>query len=444
MKTKHLLLLAVLISFSAFSQKKWTLKECVDYALEHNISIKQNKLNIESQQQEIISSKGNFLPDLSASTSTFLNSGLSPNINGVLSQTNNLSTSFNLGTRGIIFNGFRNLNSYKQAKLGAKSSQLALEVIQDNISLNVVNAYLNILFAKENLAVAAAQYTISKKQILRAKEQYKAGVKPKGDVLNAESTAANDAQKVITLKNTLALALLNLAQLLQIDPTNFDVATLDVEAPSSAVLYDNPSMVYQKALSQRPEIKKANLSIENADLGIAIAKSAFLPTVSYSASIGSSYYHQFNNLLPGRGNDYFFKQVLKDRLKYGGGISINIPIFNRFQTQASVAKATINKENSRLQLENEKLQLQQTIQKAFLDAKAAIKTFEAAKISLLAQKEAFKNAQERFNYGAMTLFDFDQVRSRLVNAEATMIRAKFDYIFKTKVLKFYYGEPLLE
>ena len=444
MKAKIIIIVAVITSFTAFSQKKWTLKECVNYALENNISIKQRQLTVENQVQDAIISKGNFLPDLSFSSNGRFNSGLTPNISGVLSKTNNFNSSFTLGTRGIIFNGFRNLNSYKQSKLGIESGRLDLKIIQDNISLNVINAYLNVLFAKENLAVAKTQFEISNKQIERAREQFKAGVRPKGELLNTESTAANDAQTVVSLENTLDLALLNLAQLLQIDPEGFDVAILEVNSPSMAILYDNPKVVYEKALNNRPEIKRATIEIERAILGIDIAKGAFLPSLSYSVNLGSSFYNQFNNLLPGRSNKPFFKQVLKDRVQYGAGVSLTIPIFNKFQTRSRVAQSVINKEQSSLQLDNEKLRLQQTIQQAFLDAVSSAKTYEAAKKSLVAQKEAFKNAQERYNYGAMTLFDFDQVRTRLVNAEGAIIRAKYDYVFKTKVLKFYYGESILE
>jgi len=445
MKTKILAVIALIaFSFSGVSQKKWDLKEAVDHALKNNITIKQNKLNVKLSQQNIIISKGNFLPGANASTSSNFSSGLSPDQSGVLSATDNLSTSFNVSINGTVFNGFRNLNSFKQAQLGVESSQLDLAKIKDDISLNVVNAYLNILFAKENLNVARVQYEISKKQIERAKNQVEAGAKAKGELLNVQSTAASDAQNVVAQKNTLDLALLSLAQLLQVSTEGFDIATIDVGSPSVATLYDDSNVVYNKAVNSRPEILKAKIGVKNSDLGISIAKGAFLPTLSYNLSTGSSYFHQFNNLRPGQENIYFFKQVLKDRVQYGAGLSLSIPIFNGFKTKANVSKSIINKEISEYNLESQKLQLQQTIQKVFLDAKAAAKSYEAAKTSLEAQQEAFKNAQERYNFGAMTLFDFDQVRNRLVAAESTLIRSKYDFVFKTKVLKFYYGESILD
>ncbi|SDS34528.1 outer membrane protein [Polaribacter sp. KT25b] len=443
MKIKFIVLIAFLTSLSIFSQKQWSLKECVDEALAKNISIQQNKLSLELAKKDVEISKGNFLPNLSASTSGGFNSGLSSDENGILKNTNNFSSNVGLSASGIIFNGFRNTNTYKQAQLGVETSILNLKNIENDISLLVVNGYLNILFAKENLNAANVQYEISKKQIEAAESRFKAGVIPKGDLLNAQSTAASDQQSVITQENSLDLALLNLAQLIQVPVAGFDVASINVGSPSAMLLYNNSNLVYQKSLVEMPEIKRAQLAIENADLNIEISKGAFLPTLSYSLSSGTSFYHQFNNLLPNQTNSSFFGQV-EDRLQHGLSLSLSIPIFNRFQTKNSVAKSYINKEISETQLESEKLSLKQTIEQAFLDVKSALKSYEVAKISLAAQKEAFKNGQERYNFGAMTQFDFDQVRTRLVNAQATLISSKYDYVFKTKVLQFYAGDLVLE
>jgi outer membrane protein len=443
MKTKFAVIITLIaFSFSGMSQKKWTLKEAVDHALEHNITIKQNELNVELSKEDVVQAKGNFLPSLSASSSGSLGFGSTfdrVSNNRVSSTT--FGSSFGLNSGISIFNGFRNLNSYKQAQLGVESSKLDLAKIKDDISLNVVNAYLNILFAKENLSVARVQYEISKKQIERAKNQVEAGAKAKGELLNVQSTAAADAQNVVAQENTLDLAFLSLAQLLQVSAENFDIANLDVGSPSIATLYEDSNIVYKKAVTNRPEILKAKIGVKNSDLGIEIAKGRYLPSLSGSVGASTNFAHAFE-LIQGS-NTYFFKQI-NDNLGTNLGLSLSIPIFNRFQTKSNVSKSKINKEISEYNLESQKLQLQQTIQKVFLDAKSAAKTYEAAKTSLEAQQEAFKNAQERYNYGAMTLFDFDQVRNRLVNAESTLIRSKYDYVFKTKVLKFYYGESILD
>ena len=444
MKTKFLLLIALItFSFSGVSQKKWDLKEAVEYAIKNNITIKQSELDLESFNENVAGAKGNFLPNLNASSGANLNFGstIDPVSNGRISSTN-FSSSYSLSSGITVFNGFRLLNSYKDAKLNVVGSQLNLQKIKDDISLNVVNSYLNILFAKENLSVAKVQAEISKKQIEVAKSQVDAGTKPKGELLNAQSAYANDLQNIVSLENTLNIALLGLAQLLQVDPDNFDVERIDVGAPSASLLFKSPDAVYKKAVETRPEILNAKVGIEKGEVGIAIAKSGFLPSVTASASAGTNYSHRYK-IFQGQQNDYFFKQ-LNDNFGYGLGLSLSIPIFNRFQNKVNLNKAIISKEKSELTFESEKLRLQQTIQRAFLDAKAALKSYEAARLSLQAQQEAFKNAQQRYNFEAITLFEFDQVRNRLVNAESTLIRAKYDYVFKSKVLKFYYGESVLD
>ncbi len=441
MKTKIVLLVTLLSTCSLFAQKQWTLKECVDYALKNNITIKQNELNVNLAEKDVAIAKGNFLPDLNGGANGSFTSGLSQDRSGVLKNTQNFNSSFNLSSGTTVFNGFRNLNTYKQAKLGVESSKLDLEVIKNDIVLRVTNTYLNALFAKENLEVAKTQFEISNKQIERAQAQFDAGAIPKGDLLNVKSTAANDLQNVVNQENALNLALLQLAQLLQVSIDNFNVEKIEINVPSSTLYYSDSKQVLDNALQNRPEIKRAKLAIDNADFNIKLSKGAYLPTFSLSLGMGSSYFHQFNNIIfP---NDNFFSQI-NDRMQYSVGASLNIPIFNRFQTKNRVAKSMVSRKVSEIALENEKLQLQQTIEQAYLDAKAAAKTFEAAEISLEAQKEAFKNAQVSYDYGSMTQFDFDQVRNRLVNAEGAMIRAKYDYVFKTKVLKFYFGESIVD
>jgi outer membrane protein len=444
MKTKFLIIIALIaLSFSGFSQKKWDLKEAVEYALKNNISIKQQQLSLESVEQDVVGAKGAFLPNLNASSGANLNFGstIDPVSNGRISSTS-FSSSYRLNTGITVFNGYRLLNSYKNSQLNVLGGKLDLQIIKDDVSLNVINSYLNILFAKENLAVSRVQVEISKKQIEVAKNQVEAGSKPKGELLNAQSAYANDLQTVVSLENTLNIALLGLAQLLQVDPNNFDVAKIDVGAPSASLLFDSPDAVYKNAVTNRPEILKAKIGIQQSKLNLEIAKSSFLPTVTASASAGTNFSHRYT-LFPGQNNDYFFNQ-LNNNLGYGIGLSISIPIFNRYQNKVNVNKSKIGIERSELSLESEKLSMQQTIQRAFLDAKAALKSYEAAKLSLDAQQEAFKNAQQRYTYEAITSFEFDQVRNRLVNAESTLIRAKYDYVFKSKVLKFYNGESILD
>lgn len=439
MKVKALLFVFSLTFMSTFSQKKWTLKECVNQALEKNLTIQQNKLSLELAKKEVEIAKGNFLPNLNASSGGNLNFG-----SGFDYVTQNrVATSIFGGSLGLnagytVFNGFRNTNTFKQAQLGVASSLLDLQKIENDISLSVVNGYLNILFAKENLNAFEVQYNISKKQLEAVAARFQSGIIAKGDLLNTKSTVATNLQSVIAQENALNIALLNLAQLLQVPSEGFDIASILVGLPSSQLLYENSSSVYQKSLNRMPEITRAKLAIENAALNIKISESYFLPSVIASAGLTTNYGYNLKS-----GPDIAFFNQLDDNLGYGVGFNLNIPIFNRFQTKNNVEKSKIAKEISETRLASEKVRLKQTIEQAFLDVKSALKTYQAATISLESQNEAFKNAQERYNYGSMTLFDFDLVRTRLVTAQATLIRSKYDYVFKTKVLQFYAGELVL-
>lgn len=443
MRNQLIVWVALFTSFATFSQKQWTLKECVDEALRKNISIEQSKLNLSSSEKEVDIAKGNFLPNLNASTGGNLNfgTGFDP-VSQDRVNTSFFGGSINLSSGITIFNGYRNTYVYKQAQLGVESSKLDLRQIENDISLRVVNGYLNVLFAKENLNVAKIQYQISENQIVAAESRFKSGVIPKGDLLNTQSTAASNLQSVIAQENALDLALLTLAQLLQLPAEGFDVAPVDVGTPSSNLFYTNSDSVYEKSLDNLPEIERAKLAIENAGLSLKISESSFLPSITASAGLSTNYGYNLN-LPPGFSNTDFFDQI-DDNLGYGLGFNVSIPIFNRFQTQNRVAQAKINKDLSETRLATEKLNLKQTIEQSFLDVKTALKAYEASKISLQAQEEAFKNAQEMYNFGAMTQFDFDQVRNRVVSAEATLIRSKYDYVFKTKVLQFYAGELVFE
>lgn len=445
LKTKIALFVAIFTSLATFSQTKWDLKKCVEHALENNISIKQNKLNIDVSEANIKDAKGNFLPSLNASTGGNLNFNpirSLPNGYSRNGTSSAFSGNFGLSSGITLYAGGRNKKALQQAELDLERNKLGVSIVENDIALNVVNNYLSVLFAKENLSVAKTQAEISRKQIESAQAKFDAGAIAKTELLNIQSTASNDEQRVVQQENNLNISLLRLAQLLQVSSEGFDIEDINVDAPSETMLYSNSKKVYEKALTFRPEIKRAELDIENTKIGVDIAKSAYLPTVSVNASAGMGYNYGLGN--SNNQFNYALARQLNNSFNYGAGFSVNVPIFNGYKTDANVERAKIQQDISATALENQKLRLQQTIEQAYLDAKLAAKTYESAKASLEAQKEAFKNAEVSLEYEAMTLFDFDQVRNRLVNAESAMIRAKYDYVFRTKVLQFFYGENIID
>jgi len=452
MKKISFLLVVLITSFSFSQEKKWTLQELVNYALENNISVKQAELVNQTNEQNIISSKGQKLPSFSANLSHNMSVGnLEIFTNNFVDQTNH-STNLGVTISQTIFNGFRNTNLYKQSQLNLEASQLELDRIKDDISLNVVNSYLNVLFNKENLSVAQAQFSFSEKQLGQVKELVNAGVQPRGNLLDVEATLANDEQRVIAAENNLVLAKLTLAQLLQLPSEGFDIEEVEVGSPSEQLLYENSNSIYSVAVENRSEIKSAEKNIEVAKLSTEISKAGYYPslTASYSYGTGSRFSNlnrvetdAFGNITNVIREEPIFTQF-ENNLAHSLGVNLSIPIFSRHQNKTSVANSKIQEENAMLNLEQAKLTLQANIERAFADARAALKTYAAAQKSLDSQKLAFENAQERYNIGAMNSFDLEQARNRLVNAEASLINAKFDFVFKTKVLDFYSGKSLLE
>lgn len=434
---KFLFLGLTLVCFSSFSQqKKWTLQGCVNHALENNIVIKKGLNNILVNDQDVIAAKGNFLPSLNGNASQSLSLGQSELFAGSFVNRTFHSTNVGLSVSQTIFNGFRNTNLYKQSLLNLETNTLELNRLKDDISLNVVNAYLNVLFNKENLETSLAQYEFSTKQLIQVKDLVNSGVQPRASIYDAEATLSRDAQNLTIAENNVDLALLTLSQLLQVPYNGFNVEITDIDSPSEALLYKDITPILSYALGNRNEIKVAEKNIENAALGTQIAKSGYLPTVSFGYGFNSA--ANFSNL---SSSNSFFQQI-NDNKGHNFNLRVGIPIFSRYQNKTAVAKSLIREENSKLDLEQSKLDLESNIQRAFTDAQAALKTYEASKKSLASQELAFGNSQERYNIGNMTAFELEQARVNLINAESSLINAKYDFVFKTKVLDFYMGKSL--
>ena len=438
---KQKVFIAVLfVGLSASAQeKKWSLQECVDYALENNITILQGENAILTNEQNVDAAKGQFLPSVSGFVGHTLTLGNRELFPGQFVNRTDNSTNASVSLSQTIFNGFRLTNLYKQSQLNLETSQLELNRIKDDISLNVVNAYLNVLFNIENLDIAKAQYEFTKKQLNQVKQLVDAGVQPEANIYDAEATLSRDLQSVTVAENNYELALLSLSQLLQLPYENFEVEVIKLDDPSATLMYDNATPIVNYALENRNEIKVAEKNIENSQLNIDISKSGFLPTVSFGYGFGSNVF--FTNLITTE--DSFFTQ-LNNQKGHRFSLNVSIPIFSQFQNKTNVAKAEIQQQNAQLNLEQTKLNLESNVQRAFADAKAAFRAYEAAKASLESQKIAFQNSQERYNIGAMNAFDLEQTRLRLVNAESSLINAKYDFIFKTKVLDFYLGKPITQ
>ncbi len=454
MRIKIVTILAFMFFLTANAQdKNWSLQECVEYALDNNISIKQQELNLELVEEDIVIAKGNFYPNLNGSASQNWNFGSYIGQTGLRISRDSRSNNFGLNSGVNLFNGNRNKNNLFQAKKDLEAAGYNLEANKNIIMLYIVNSYLDILLNKENLKIAQDQIVISESQVEQSKGLVESGARAKAVLLEAQATLATNKQQLTAAQNALDISLLNLAQLLQISHKGFDVADVKLDVTSASLIYNNTDAIYDKAVNTLPEIKSAEIAVESSELSVDIAKGAYYPSLSFGAGLGTSYQH--NNgfpderpvIDPDTGVITYvpngFGQQLKDNMGYYLGFTLNVPIFNRFQTKSGVSRAVINQQKTELQLLDEQVKLRESIEKAYADAKAALDQFVSSETSLVAQEELFRNAQESYNSGVMTSFDFDQVRNRLVNAQSTMVNAKYNFVFRTKLLEYYYGIPIV-
>ncbi|PCH75774.1 MAG: transporter [Flavobacteriaceae bacterium] len=454
MRTKIVILLVLFVGVSAMAQsKKWTLEECVEQALGNNIQLKKGALALELQRADIGTAKANFLPTVNGSASHSYNFGSYIGQSGNRISADSQQNSFRINTSLTLYNGNRNKLTLQQVQRNLEVGALDLATQKDDISLLAVNYFLNVLFNKENIKVAKEQVVISQQQRSKMSLLIEAGTRPKADLFETEASLANDEEKLVIAENNLSLSLLSLAQLLQVSHLNFDTEDVDIQISNASLNQKDTEAIYQKSKSIRTEIQSAELKVDNTDIDIAIAKTGFLPTVSVGGGIGTSYQHSLGvkderlvkdpvtgvfNYVPNG-----FGKQLEDNLGYNIGLNVNVPIFNGFRNKINVSKAKIRKDIALYNLEDEKIKLREKIERAFVDSKAALKQYEVSLKSLKSQEESFKNAQQSYSFGVMTSFDFDQVRNRMVVAKSNLINAKYNYIFKTKLLDYYNGIPIV-
>lgn len=458
-------------------EKKWTLLECVNYALENNISVKQSELDLDVADVEMLTAKGNFLPSLSAGAGVSNNTGLSFNpLTNNAQTTTFVSASGNINVGYTLFDGLRNVRTLQRAKISKLASQYRLDKMKDDISLFVANGYLQVILNKANLEVLKSQNEVTQQQITRTNQLVEAGSLPRGDLLEIQATDASEKQSIVNAENTIQISLISLAQLLLIkDYENFDIEDEGYDIVDEGITSKDVSEIVTKAKESRSEIKIAEHNVELAKKDLQIAKGANYPTLSaffgydtrYSNATsfgqqvdpnnptftqqigtvegtGQSVVGVFPNTFPVEVDADGFMDQLSDNDGIGYGLSLNIPIFNGFATKGNIKRNKINLERTKYQLEQAELDLESTVYQAYVDAKGSLKSFEAATRALESQQLAYDYAKERYDVGLTNAFDFSQSKLRFDNSKIELNRAKYDYIFKLKVLELYFGIPATE
>ena len=477
MKQLVVLFLSLFISTLAFGQKKWTLKECVTYALENNISVKQSELDIENAEIDKIDAFGNYLPTLNGNASNFWNTGLSQNITtGILeTQTSrNFSLGVNAGVR--VFAGLQNLRVMQRAKIAKLAADYGLSRMKDDISLLVANSYLQILLNKANVNALKAQNLVTQQSIAQTQELVDGGILPKGDLLEIQATNAGELQNIVVAENAVRISLISLAQLLLIDDyASFDIEDEGYDLVDEGIIEKTASEIFQAATENRSEVKIAESNVDLAQKDLQIARSSYYPTINafFNYNTRESDLSRFtqtvdpndptriqeigfvdetgqtvsavvpNTILQELPPRSFIDQLyLNDGISYG--VQMNVPIFNGFSTRNNVKRRLVNFKRQAFLLEQAKLDLESNVYQAYVDAEGSKKAYEAAVVALESQELAYQYAKDRYDVGITNAFDFSQSKLRYDNALIEVNRSKYDYIFRLKVLELYFGVPATE
>ncbi|EJL64190.1 outer membrane protein [Flavobacterium sp. CF136] len=431
--------------------KQWTLEECVRYALDNNITIKLSELDVKSAAIDKKGALGSYLPSVNGSASHSWNIGRNVNpITNIASTETTQYTQLGVSAGVDIYKGLQNQNIYRRTKLSIIASQYQLVKMQEDIALNVANAFLEILFNKENLKVKKEQLAIDEKRFTRSEEMVNAGTIPRGDLFDLKATVATDKQAIIVAENSLLISKLSLAQLLQLKEfTDFDVIDDTNAKDENGILLQNPVDIYNKAKEIRTDLKIAQTNLEIAEKNVVIARGAYQPTLKGFYSFGTS--ASYSDILTGldaNGNPVYISpdpaiQQFSDNKGHTFGFQLNVPIFNGFSARNNVERNKVSLEKSKINLEQKSLDLQRNVYTAFTDAKGALNTYESSTVTLEARQQAYNYAKEKYDVGLMNSFDFTQAQTLLTNAQSDVIRTKYDYIFKIKILEFYFGIPIV-
>ncbi|MEG1617830.1 MAG: TolC family protein [Bacteroidales bacterium] len=443
MRKRYLIPLLLLSAMSALGQEKWTLRQCIEYAIENNIDIRSRMIEKENQEIQLNTAKMSRLPNLNAGASEHFGFGRSTTREGTTEDNTSSSTSFNLQTSLPVFTGFRIPNEIKAKKFDLAAAIEDLNKAKEDLSLNITGFYLQSLFAKELLTISIEQVRLSKEQLVQTEQLVKNGKSPISQLYETQAQLAKDELTLTESENNVMLALLDLSQVLNLpNEKDFDIETPDIAAILVQDMKEllNPMEVYDYSVSNRPGIKAAQYRLESSLKNLNIAKSNYYPSLSLSAGYSNSYYYSYN--LPEGMKNLSFRDQLKNNGSESLGLSLSIPIFNRFATRNQVKQARLSIDAQKLQLLNAKQNLFKEIQQAYFNASASESKFKSAAKAVEASRIAYEHEELKYRNGRSTTLELNNAQVRLERSLAEEAQAKYDYVFRSKILDFYNGKPL--
>ncbi len=440
MKTKLLSLLAVGLLLpglpSAQEENPWSLDDCIGYAQQHNIDIQRQELQHENREVQLSTTRNSRLPNLNASAGADASFGLSPSSNNVYVSSNRISGTLGASTSMPIFEGGRINRQIRGAKLDLEAAVHDLQRAKEDVAVRVMTLYLQVLFNKELVGVAERQLELSTRQAERSRELVASGRQPESARYESESLQANDVVTLTQARNDLTLALLDLSQALnRPSAAGFDVVMprLDSLALETMRQTESAEAVYAYAEEHRPAIQAEKLRLLSSQNAIRTARAGLYPSISLGAGYSTGIYDH-----TGEG---FWEQFRHNSREYVG-LTVNIPIFNRRATRNEIRSATLSMEAQQLTLIEARQNLRKEIEQAYYNADAAYTKYRASESALASARITFAYEQAKAESGRSTLFDYDDARTRMLKAESEMLQAKYEYVFRCKILDFYLDRPI--
>ncbi len=437
MKRALLIMLLVATVFTAQAQKVWTLDECINYALEHNLDIRKTQLARQQADYQYKVSKNAWLPTLNANAGEYLGFGQSPSYTGVYVSDNSSSASFGASLSLPLFQGLNLYNTAKADALNLQATEQDQRAAQLNLKLNVMAFYMQVLYGKEQVEIARRQVELSAEQLEKTRQLFESGRIAEADVYESQAQLASDQATLTQAETDLALSTLTLTQVLEIEyDENFEVSEPDAFFAGQEQEIGTPQATITTALQNQPAMEAARLRVQKSHYDLKATKSAWYPSLDFYAGYSNGLYHYFGDNYPNTPVNEQLKRNSRAQL----GVSLNIPIFNGMKTKYRVKMSELSIADQQLDLENTEKTLRKEIQQAYGNAKAAQQKMAAMENSLEASRIAYDYAKAGYDMGKKTLLELNESKLRFHKAESDLLQARYEYLYRCKIIEYYKAE----
>ena len=429
-------LVAAFAAGARAQERVWTLPQCIDHALENNLSVKRSGLNVEQREIDLNTAENNRLPSVSGSAGQNFSFGRGLTADNTYANTNTTNTSFSVGAQVPVFNGFQIKHNIELSKLNLAAATADLEKAKDDIRVAVAQAYVQILYNMEILDVARSQVEIDSLQVVRLTEMASNGMVASADVSAQEATLAQSRVSATQAENNVALAILDLTQLLELpSPEGFHLARPSVEGLETVMLMD-PEAIYAEAVQFKPAVKAEEIRLDQALKSIDLAKDSFLPSLSLSGGLGTNYYTSSG--FPSAG----FSSQLKNNFSQYIGLNLSVPIFSHFSNRNQVRNARLQYSSQEIVLDNSRKSLYKEIQQAYYNAVGSQAKYRSSQIAAASAEDAFELAQAKYENGKSGITEFNEAKGRYMSAASNLVLARYEYLYQSKILDVYRGRDL--